>query len=131
MTDNTIANPWFLATNAYAELSYEAAKEFLHKGQIQFTDLNRDFFRIVGIDESLLKTSLTASSPEFRNVIREMVKFGDGFLERSKMHSGKEGRFDEQMNRDTGFMQGAKDLTWSYASFATAVLARDRLMSEL
>jgi GH15 family glucan-1,4-alpha-glucosidase len=30
------------------------------------------------------------------------------------------------MNRVSGFMQGARDLTWSYASFLTAVSERNK-----
>ena len=33
-------------------------------------------------------------------------------------------QLSEQMNRQTGFMQSARDLTWSYASLLTAVSYR-------
>ena len=30
----------------------------------------------------------------------------------------------EQINRDSGYMQGARDLTWSYAALLSAIRAR-------
>ena len=41
------------------------------------------------------------------------------YLERVKLHMGPDGRMDEQFDKNSGFMKGAKDLTWSYASFIT------------
>ena len=46
------------------------------------------------------------------------------FLRRTRYHMDAEGSLSEQINRDNGFMQGAHDLTWSYASFFTAAQAR-------
>jgi glucoamylase len=38
-------------------------------------------------------------------------------------HMSDKGSFSEQFNRENGFMQGARDLTWSYASYVTAYRA--------
>jgi len=51
---------------------------------------------------------------------------GDAHLERLKIH-GPDGSFAEQMNRRTGFMQGAPHLTWSYGAFLTSVWSRPKL----
>lgn len=53
-------------------------------------------------------------------------KKGDAFLKRLQYHSNPDGSLSEQMNRDSGFMQGAGDLTWSYASFLTALFAKEK-----
>ena len=37
-------------------------------------------------------------------------------------HSDRAGHLSEQFNRDNGIMQGARDLTWSYSSFLTAMM---------
>lgn len=37
-------------------------------------------------------------------------------------HSDRRGHLSEQFNRDTGLMQGATDLTWSYSSYLTAMM---------
>jgi glucoamylase len=51
-------------------------------------------------------------------------KKGDAFLERTKYHADGDANFAEQFNRYSGYMQGARDLTWSYASILTALAHR-------
>ncbi len=41
------------------------------------------------------------------------------FLERIKMHIDRDGRMSEQYSKANGYMLGARDLTWSYASVLT------------
>ncbi len=40
-------------------------------------------------------------------------------------HSDRTGHLSEQFNRNNGIMQGARDLTWSYSSFLTAMMRCD------
>ncbi|MGE3974569.1 MAG: glycoside hydrolase family 15 protein [Bdellovibrionales bacterium] len=55
----------------------------------------------------------------------EWMQKGDEFLARSFSHMNQSnGSFSEQFHRTSGYMQGARDLTWSYASFLTATEAR-------
>ncbi|KAI8616035.1 Six-hairpin glycosidase-like protein, partial [Chytriomyces sp. MP71] len=62
----------------------------------------------------------------FASVIGNLTLAGDAFVRRVMQHvpqrdvgmSGHRlGSLSEQFNRDTGFMQGAEELTWSHASF--------------
>ncbi|MCB0357072.1 MAG: glycoside hydrolase family 15 protein [Bdellovibrionales bacterium] len=55
---------------------------------------------------------------------RTFVEKADKTLERVLFHAGPDGSMAEQMNLYTGFMESARDLTWSYASFITAMRAR-------
>lgn len=48
---------------------------------------------------------------------------GKQFLDRTLRHIDRNGSMAEQFNRRTGVMQGARDLTWSYASYMRAYLA--------
>jgi glucoamylase len=41
-------------------------------------------------------------------------------FQRVLFHSGRSGSFSEQFNRESGYMQGAVELTWSHNSFLTA-----------
>lgn len=43
----------------------------------------------------------------------------DQFVERVKYHAYPDGSLDEQMNRYTGYMTSARDLTWNYAAIIT------------
>jgi glucoamylase len=49
---------------------------------------------------------------------------GDRYMARSARHTAGDGSMSEQMNRWSGYMQGAQHLTWSYASYLTAAWAR-------
>ena len=124
-------NPWFLATNAFGELYYKAAQAFIKRGSLTITDLNRPFFASV-VDEATSKElvvgqSLEKDHPLFRKLIAGLIQNGDGYLQRSLDHGHPNGSFSEQINRYTGYMQGARDLTWSYASLITALQARQAL----
>ena len=44
----------------------------------------------------------------------------------AEYHAADDGSLSEQMNRNTGFMQSAPDLTWSYASLLSALEQRSR-----
>jgi len=53
-------------------------------------------------------------------------KVGDSYLARVIYHRNPDGSLSEQINRFNGYMQGAPHLSWSYASFISARLARRR-----
>lgn len=57
---------------------------------------------------------------------RRAIVMGDNFMMRFKYHVDEYGSVAEQMDRYSGFMVSARDLTWSYASFLTAFWARER-----
>lgn len=46
----------------------------------------------------------------------KIAHYADQFVERVKYHAYPDGSLDEQMNRDTGYMTSARDLTWNYAA---------------
>lgn len=48
------------------------------------------------------------------------------FIERVRFHAHKDGTLDEQINRYTGYMTSANDLTWNYAALITTRLAAVR-----
>lgn len=78
-------NPWFLATNAFAEFYCRLARQ---------------------------------SSPG--EVSELLKKKAVSFLDRTIYHSNPGGRLPEQFNRNSGYAQGARDLTWSYTSYIRA-----------
>ena len=48
----------------------------------------------------------------------------DAELRRVRLHTSAEGSLSEQFNPDNGYMQSARDLSWSYAGFLSAVQYR-------
>ena len=52
---------------------------------------------------------------------RGEFKLAEGFLRRARYHTAKYGHQSEQFDMGNGIMRGARDLTWSYASFLSAM----------
>lgn len=123
-------NPWILATSGFAEFYFRVARELQVKGSLALTRENIEYFKRLLGDNSLVDgKTLAASDPLFASIHRNLIRVADDFLERVKTHMGADGALSEQFNRNHGFMQGASHLTWSYASFLTAVEQRDLITS--
>jgi glucoamylase len=56
---------------------------------------------------------------------------GDRFLDRVKYHANADGSLSEQIDKDTGYMTSAANLSWSYAAFLTAKWQRDKAAKHL
>lgn len=54
---------------------------------------------------------------------------GDAFMERVQTHANPDGSFSEQIDRDTGYQLGARDLTWSHVEVVQAARARSRALA--
>ncbi len=115
-------NPWFLITMGFGELLHKAASEFQRKGRIDITPINQAFFKSIGV-KAAVRSQFPAKDPVFVEIISRLKGRGDEYISRAGFHGTKDGRFSEQINRLTGYMQGAPDLTWSYAAFITAYWA--------
>ncbi|KAG1465956.1 hypothetical protein G6F46_001512 [Rhizopus delemar] len=116
-------NPWFLATAAYAELYYLAIEEWKQKG-IEINKVNKPFFeRIAPFDYG----TYAPNSDQWQQIISKVSTEADKFLATVQFHQQANGSMSEQFNRNTGRMQGARDLTWSHAAFISAVKAKEGL----
>jgi glucoamylase len=120
-------NPWVLCTAAVAEWCYRAANELDRTGQFTVTNVNKPLLvllnatRFNGLQPGQL---LSRSDQAFTDILSELRTAGDRQLARIKYHSYPDGGLSEQMNRTTGFMQSARDLTWNYACFLTTLANR-------
>ncbi|KAH7089023.1 glucoamylase I precursor [Paraphoma chrysanthemicola] len=128
-TSNRGGNPWFLCTSSAAEILYRTASH-ISTTNLTITPLGLQFYK------SLLATSSLGVEPGtfgpsdalFHSVIERLKITGDGFLEVVKTHVDAEGSMSEQFDRATGYMRGARDLTWSYGAFLGAVRARKTVL---
>jgi glucoamylase len=120
-------NPWFLATAAMAELFYRAGSELKKNGSLKVTATSLGFWSFFAPDAKLAEGSYDSSSGGFKGAIAGLQGWGDAFVRLIKYHGGENGHLSEEYSRTTGIMQGAKDLTWSYASLLTAAFARAEL----
>ncbi|KAI8338803.1 Six-hairpin glycosidase-like protein [Choanephora cucurbitarum] len=115
-------NPWFLATAAYTELYYLATEEWKQHGLV-INEINRGFFeRIVTVCPDA--SYLAPDSLALDQLVTQVKQKADGFLRTIEYHQAHNGSMSEQFDRVTGFMAGARDLTWSHAAFISAVQAK-------
>lgn len=127
-------NPWALLTAAFAQLDYMAGSAYLSRGSIPVEAEDLSFFRDLLPDEAD-KAALRAGSilkkgePMFGNVIDGLKRSGDSFMAEVRAHANPDGSLSEQMDRQSGVMISAKDLTWNYASILSALQARDALLA--
>lgn len=106
-------NPWVLLTAALAEYYYNVARGLEETGGFVVNDTNRVFYERLDITDGT----------KFKSALAKLRAKGDEYLARIRYH-GPDGHFAEQFNRHSGFMQGARDLTWSYGAFVTALWDR-------
>ncbi|MCX6103313.1 MAG: glycoside hydrolase family 15 protein [Proteobacteria bacterium] len=116
-------NPWFLITSGFAEFYYRLARDLNHKHEIKISAVNKGFYRSLGIKRKSYDSYKKGSS-EYIQLIEAIHAKGDSFLSRVKYHVDGTGSISEQINRDSGYMQGARDLTWSYAALLSAIRFR-------
>ena len=115
-----LGNPWFLTTFAMAEYYLRLAKEVnsgkagLHVGYYCKTLNLKECRTLKGSSNAVL-------APQFIKILNTKA---DSFFKRADYHAGDFGHMDEQMNRNNGYMMGARDLTWSYAAHIQALIQR-------
>ncbi|MEZ0392989.1 MAG: glycoside hydrolase family 15 protein [Pseudobdellovibrionaceae bacterium] len=66
-----------------------------------------------------------------RQKTQRWLKRGDQFVQRVQFHSYPDGSLSEQINRETGFMNSAADLTWNYSAVLTAHWARKLTLDKI
>jgi glucoamylase len=126
-------NPWFLCTAALAELFYHAANELrTSASSLTVSNVSAPFWAYFAPAAGLAKDSTySVGSSQFEGAIAALEGWADAFMRRIRYHSaGADGHLAEEFHRETGYEQGAADLTWSYAAFLTAAFARAQLMND-
>jgi glucoamylase len=122
----SVGNPWFLTTFAMSEYYSSLAKNWRAQGKIAINSTNRKFFMnlVPGLLNSNTTGTIAAGEYRFERFVKVAQEKAADFLTRGLLHSNKSnGSMSEQFSRNNGFMQGAQDLTWSYASYLTAYWA--------
>jgi glucoamylase len=129
---NTGGNPWVLITLGMGELDFRVAQAILDAGEVTITHRSAPFYQTLPLDGIELhpEETLRSGTPKFDALIDALEKDGDAFLARVRYHAPADGELSEQIDRTLGTMRSARDLTWSYASYLTALRQR-RLLEEL
>lgn len=106
-------NPWFITTLAAAEVIYRWIVKMSTR-DIVVTLENKAFFDL--FSKTAIGT-VTHGSATHEALLQQAFSYADLFVAVVRAHAATDGRMLEQFNRNTGFMQGARDLTWSYSAF--------------
>lgn len=112
-------SPWLLLTSGMAEYHYRVAKGIRSDKKITVDHWNYGFIHNL-VPDITYGAVLKEGQPLFDKLLAKLHERGDDFLERVRYHSANDGSMSEQINRHNGYMQGARDLTWSYAAFLVA-----------
>ncbi|PGH08481.1 hypothetical protein AJ79_05970 [Helicocarpus griseus UAMH5409] len=116
-------NPWYLSTFAAAEQLYDAIYQWLRIGSITITDVSLPFFKDIYSPAAV--GTHTFSDPAFISIIEATRNYADGYMAIAQKYTPESGALAEQYSRNDGAPLSAVDLTWSYASFLTAIARRN------
>jgi len=106
-------HPWALSTCNVAELHYALAVEIRSSGRVPFDELSAPFFAQSGIDGSAgAEDAATALVATGDAMVRAVVYHSDHF------------ELSEQYDGSTGYQRSVHNLTWSYASYLSAMRVR-------
>jgi len=106
-------HPWAVATANFAELYYRLAQQVSSTGTVPLDSLSASFFSQIAVDTTT--TSAAAAGA--------LQSAGDQMLQALVYHSDHF-ELSEQFDATSGYEKSVSDLSWSYASFLSAVRAK-------
>lgn len=115
-----IGHPWAACTCPFAEYYYNVAIELINK-PLQITMQNKLFFQQIGYSGAL--GSFGVGSPEQKQVIGLLGDAAEKMIRDVVYHSDHL-ELSEQFDRYNGFEKSVRNLTWSYASYLSAMRVR-------
>ncbi|KAH9898805.1 carbohydrate-binding module family 20 protein [Xylariomycetidae sp. FL2044] len=115
-------NPWYLNTLAAAEQLYDTLYVWQNDGSITVTSTSLPFFQ--DLSPSVSTGTYAADSETYTALYNAVFLYADGFVDIVSKYIQSNGSMAEQYDRNTGAPLSARDLTWSYAAFLTAVARR-------
>lgn len=123
---DSLGNPWPGLTISMGWYYYDLAAHLRARSRITISAINLPFFEALPSNGLRVRPGdeILAGDPKFRAIIDAVMRRGDTFMERVRYHINPDGSMSEQMNRDTGFQQGARDLTMGYSAFLLTIRAR-------
>ena len=109
-------HPWAVSTAVFAELYYQLAQQITTTGTVPLDNLSATFFSQIGVDASTTSKDAVAS----------LETHGDQMLMALVYHSDHL-ELSEQFDAWTGYEKSVSNLSWSYASFLSAVRAKNAI----
>jgi len=109
-------HPWAISTAVFAELYYQLAQQAGSSGTVPLDSLSAAFFSQIGVSASTTPAAAAAA----------LQSAGDQMLQALVFHSDHF-ELSEQFDATSGSEKSVSDLSWSYASFLSAVRARNTI----
>jgi glucoamylase len=109
----TRGHPWAVCTAGHAELYYRVARVVLDDGRVPDDPLAGNFLTQAG----------TSSQDDPGTAAAALYRAGDRMLQAIVYHSDHL-ELGEQFNAVTGYENSVRNLSWSYASFLSALRSR-------
>ena len=109
-------HPWAVSTANFAELYYRLAKQITTVAAVPLDNLSASFFSQVGVDASTTPAAAAAALQSAGDQLLQAVVFHSDHLELS-----------EQFDATSGYQKSVSNLSWSYASFLSAVRAKNAI----
>jgi glucoamylase len=107
-------HPWAVSTANFAELCYRLAKQIINAATIPLDELSASFFSQIGVGPATTPTAAAAALQAAGDQMLQAVVFHSDHLELS-----------EQFDATSGYEKSVSNLSWSYASFLSAVRAKN------
>lgn len=128
-------NPWFISTASASEIVYKTIyKLLIEELNIVIDSENKEFFKdFIDFQIHAMNDLITIpyGSATYKSVISNLFDYSDSFLKIIMEHCDLTGNMSEQFNKYHGFMQGARDLTWSYSAVWNAIRWRRKALLQI
>lgn len=131
----SIGNPWFLTTFAASTiLSLTAAHYAQTSLPIRVTPFNLSLFQKAypgGVPQSAATTTQAyhRGSRQWEGILTGLRRLSEELiLNAARFADQRESKMSEQIDRSSGKMRGARELSWSYAALLSAHQARSTLV---
>jgi glucoamylase len=109
-------HPWAVSTCNFAELYYRLASQITTAGTVPFDNLSTNFFSQVGVDAQTTPAAAASALQSAGDQMLQGVVFHSDHLELS-----------EQFDATSGYEKSVSNLSWGYASFLSAVRAKNAI----
>ena len=109
-------HPWPVSTANFAELYYQLAKQVTTAGTVPLDNLSASFFSQIGVDAPATPAAAAAALQSAGDEMLQAIIFHSDHLELS-----------EQFDATSGYEKSVSNLSWSYASFLSAVRAKNAI----
>jgi glucoamylase len=105
-----------VSTANFAELYYRLAKQITTTGTVPLDNLSASYFSQIGVGPSTTPAAAAAALQDADDQMLQAIVFHGDHLELS-----------EQFDAWTGYEKSVSNLSWSYASFLSAVRAKNAI----